>query len=115
MSRGKARKPRDRSARREGRAFLRFADGQEVQLPGFTAEQAQRVKELVAAGQVEAPEVLWFIRAVGRVLGHETDFSVWSSVDTIRVLRLMDLLPDGEWTALDDLELATLLQHGGTS
>lgn len=80
-----------------------------VQLPHFTGRQAARVKRLVEAGQVDAPEVLRFIGAFGRAVGEDVDFGQWTSADIIRILRLPDFLPDDSWTVLDDVEAGQLL------
>lgn len=113
MSRRKARKPRRERPGRGGEVILRFEDGEQIRLPGFTGRQVARAKLLVEAGQVDAPEVLRFIGAFGRALGEQVDFGQWTSEDIIRVLRLPDFLPADEWTVLDDLEATQLL--GGAS
>lgn len=109
MSRRKANKPRRERPGRGGEVFLSFENDVRVRLPHFTGRQVARVKRLVEAGRVDAPEVLRFIGAFGQAVGEDVDFGQWTEADVLRILRLPDFLPDDSWTVLDDIEAARLL------
>lgn len=119
MSRRRGNKGRRRSARRPGRVFLELdggaADGLTLKVPGFTADQYWRVRELAAAGDIGHPLIVRFVQAVGESVGHDVAAgpAPWTELDTVKFLRWLDMVPAGEWTGLDDVEAALLA--GGAS
>ena len=112
MSRKKERKPRRRSAEHDGAVFLKFDNAGEarVRLEGITQREYARVRELARVGGIHDPLVMKFIRAFARQVGHDLDGcpDPWTDAQTIECLRWLGFVPEGEWTALDDLELAGL-------
>lgn len=112
MSRKKARKPRRKHTQRPGRVFVQTAHGDTVLMPGVNAEEYRRVKELAERGDILDPDVLRFIRAFADLIGASLDFEGWTDADMaeflVYVLRWMNFVPEDEWTALDDLEVARM-------
>ncbi|MFF9153839.1 hypothetical protein ACF1AB_16600 [Streptomyces sp. NPDC014846] len=119
MSRGKGRKGRQQPAQQRGNVYLRIeggaGDGMRLKVPGFSAAQYRRVRELAQAGAIRDPLVGRFVRAVGMSIGHDVDTAPapWTDVDTVELLRWLDMVPAEEWTGVDDAEVALLL--GGAS
>jgi hypothetical protein len=92
--------------------FLKFdnAGDARVRLEGITQREYGRVKELAQAGDIRDPLVMKFIRAFAAQVGQDLDAlpDPWSDRNTIECLRWLGFVPEGEWTALDDIELAAL-------
>lgn len=118
MSRRKGRKRRQRPAERPGDVFLRIeggaGDGLRLKVPGFTAQQYERVRELAQAGQIGDPLIMRFVRAFASTIGHDVDADPagWTDVDSLELLRWLEFVPGDEWTALDDIELARMAGGG---
>ena len=112
MSRRKARKTRRGRSRGDAGVFLKFdnAGDARVRLEGITQREYGRVKELAQAGDIRDPLVMKFIRAFAAQVGQDLDAlpDPWSDRNTIECLRWLGFVPEGEWTALDDIELAAL-------
>ena len=100
-----------------GNVFLRFeggaGDGAKVTLRGFTANQYRQVLGLARAGRIHDPLFMRFIRAFSEAIGHDLDAASWTDAETVELLRWLEVVPGDEWTALDDIEFATLA--GGAS
>jgi hypothetical protein len=118
MSRHKPRKARRRQRERERDAgvFLRFdnAGDARVRLEGITRRECERVQALAQAGDIHDPLIMKFIRAFATQMGHDIDAhpDEWTDAATIEFLRWLEFVPEGEWTALDDVELARLVGGG---
>jgi hypothetical protein len=117
VSRRKARKPRRSRPERPGDVYLRFdtAENVRVRLPGFTAEEYARVRELAQSGDIHDPLVMKLVGAFGAVVGYDVaaHADTWTDADTIEFLRWLEFVPEGVWTGLDDVELAAVV--GGAS
>lgn len=119
MSRRKGRKSRQQPAQRRGKVFLEIeggaSDGLKLKVPGFSAAQYRHVRELARAGEIQHPLVSRFVRAFGQAIGHDvaSGSAMWSDLDTVEFLRWLEMVPAGQWTALDDVEVSLLT--GGAS
>ncbi|MEU0588264.1 hypothetical protein [Streptomyces sp. NPDC006132] len=116
MNRRKPRKARRRQRERDAGVFLRFdnAGDARVRLEGITQREYERVQALAQAGDIHDPLIMKFIRAFATQVGHDIDAHPdgWSDAATIEFLRWLEFVPEGEWTALDDLELAKMTGGG---
>ncbi len=96
--------------------FLRFDNAGEarVRLEGITRREYERVRVLARAGEIHDPLIMKLIRAFSAVVGHDVDANPepWSDAATIEFLRWLEFVPEGEWTGLDDVELARLAGGG---
>ena len=81
-----------------------------VRLEGITEREYARVKDLARAGDIHDPLIMKFIRAFARQVGHDLDSypDPWTDRQTIECLRWLGFVPEGQWTALDDIEFAGL-------
>lgn len=119
MSRRKVRKRRQKPVQRPGAVFLKIeggaGDGMRVKVPGFTAPQYRRVKELAGAGRIGDALIMQFVRAFASTIGHDVDAQPqpWTDADTLALLRWLEFVPETDGTALDDPEPARLA--GGVS
>ena len=116
MSRHKSRKARRRQRERDAGVFLRFdnAGDARVRLEGITRREYERVQILARAGDIHDPLIMKFIRAFATQVGHDIDAhpDEWNDEATIDFLRWLEFVPEGEWTALDDAEFASLAGGG---
>jgi hypothetical protein len=90
--------------------FLKFDNAGEarVRLEGISQREYARVKELAQAGDIHDLLIMKFIRAFARQVGHDLDAypDPWTDDQTIECLRWLGFVPEGKWTALDDIEFA---------
>ncbi|MFJ7229815.1 hypothetical protein ACIQVF_09750 [Streptomyces tendae] len=116
MSRSKARKGRQKRQQQDDAVFLRFDNAGEarVRLEGITRREYERVQALARAGDIHDPLIMKLVRAFSAVVGYDIDGSPepWSDAATIEFLRWLEFVPEGEWTGLDDIELAGLAGGG---
>jgi len=112
------RKRRQRPAQRPGDVYVEIeggaGDGLRLKVPGLDTRQYERVKELAQAGRIDDPLVMRFVRAFASTIGHDIDANPapWTDLDTALLLRWLEVVPGGEWTGLDDIELARLAGGG---
>jgi hypothetical protein len=113
VSRRKGRKGRQQPAQRRGKVFLQIeggdASGLRLKVPGFSAAQYRHVRELARAGEIRHPLIARFVQAVGESIGYDVTAGPWTETDTVEFLRWLDMVPAGQWTALDDAEVALLI------
>jgi hypothetical protein len=92
--------------------FVQTAHGDKVLMPGVSAEEHDRVKELAEAGDIRAPEIAEFIRGFAELVGVDLDATPWGDHDTVGFLTWLGFIPEEEWTRADDAGLELLLREG---
>ncbi|MFF5009644.1 hypothetical protein ACFY3G_43305 [Streptomyces phaeochromogenes] len=117
MSRKKARKPR--RPRPGGKVTVRIEPASgvsvEVVLQGYSGDDYRQAQAKAQAGDLHAPEIWQLVEALSVAVGHDLDPSQWGDADFLKVLQMLGLIGENEWSAADDAALARLLDGEGVS
>lgn len=88
----------------------------EVVLKGYSGDEFRRAAVKARAGDFRAPEVWRLVEALDAAVDHDgaapLDPALWGGADFLKVLQMVGIVGEGEWSAADDAAVGRLLDEG---